>query len=82
MIIMFGPDANVKQIDDNTWVVDLPLRVTHYKDATVVMDAVYDYQVRVVRTASSIQYNPWGLAIDGIVSSTRVKTLVWGEKHV
>ena len=68
-------DQSVKQIDDNTWAVDLTLRVTHYKDATVIMDAVYDYQVRVIRTASSIQYNPWGLAIDGVISSTRIKTL-------
>ena len=73
----YGTPSNndVKQVDDNTWIVDLPLRVTHYKDATVIMDAVYDYQIRVVRTASSITFNPWGLAIDGVVSSTRVKTL-------
>jgi integrating conjugative element protein (TIGR03746 family) len=69
-------DKDVEQVNDNTWIVTLPLRVTHYKDAAVILDAVYDYKVRVVRTGSSIQYNPWGLEIDGVVSKDLVKTLV------
>lgn len=66
----------VKQTGDNRWVVDLTLRVTRYKDNAVLMDALYEYKIRVVRTAASIQYNPWGLALDGLVSKKRLKTFV------
>ncbi len=71
-----GYDPTVKQLNDNSWEVDLILRVTRYKDSAILMDALYDYKVRVVTTAQSIQYNPWGLAVAGIVSKTRLKTFV------
>ena len=67
---------HVKRLTDNSWVVDLRLRVTRYKDNAVLMDALYDYQIRVVRTAQSIQFNPWGLALDGLVAKKRLKTFV------
>ncbi len=68
--------TQVKRTGDNSWVVDLRLRVTRYKDNAVLMDALYEYKVRVIRTAESIQYNPWGLALDGLVSKKRLKTFV------
>jgi len=66
----------VKRTGDNSWVVDLRLRVTRYKDNAVLMDALYEYKVRVVRAAESIQYNPWGLVLDGLVSKKRLQTFV------
>lgn len=68
--------ARVKRTGTNTWIVDLKLRVTRYKDDSVLMDALYDYKVRVTRTAESIQYNPWGLTLDGLVQKKRLKTFV------
>ncbi len=71
-----GEPGQVVQVSANTWIVDLKLRVTSYKDNTVLMDALYDYKVRVSRTAESIQFNSWGLALDGLVSRTLIKTFV------
>ena len=72
----FLTNAQVKPVSQDSWVVDLTLRVTRYKDQTILMDALYDYKVRVVRTAQQIQFNPWGLALAGLVSKTRLKTFV------
>lgn len=66
----------VKRVSEGSWIVRLSLRVTRYKNGSVLMDALYTYQVRVVQTAQSIQYNPWGLALAGLVSKTRVKTFI------
>ena len=74
--ISYVNGTQVKHTGDNSWVVDLQLRVTRYKDNAVLMDALYEYKVRVIRTAESIQYNPWGLALDGLVSKKRLKTFV------
>jgi len=71
-----GNNQTVKQLSDNSWEVDLILRVTRYKDSAILMDALYDYKVKVVATAQSVQYNPWGLAVAGIISKTRLKTFV------
>ena len=68
--------VQVKRHGDNSWIVCLKLRVTRYKDKAVLMDALYEYKIHVVRTAESIQYNPWGLALDGLVSKRRLKTFV------
>lgn len=68
--------AQVKQVSQDSWVVDIKLRVTRYKDQAVLMDGLYDYKVRVVRSAQSLSFNPWGLALAGLVSKTHLKTFV------
>lgn len=72
----FRNGAQVKQVSQDSWVVDMKLRVTRYKDQAILMDALYDYKVRVVRSAQSLSFNPWGLALAGLVSKTRLKTFV------
>ena len=67
---------SVQAVDDNSWIVTLPLRVTRFKDNAVLMDALYEYKIRVRRTTQSIQYNPWGLALDALIAKKRLKTFL------
>jgi integrating conjugative element protein (TIGR03746 family) len=72
----FVSGKQVKRTGPNSWTVSLTLRVARYKDNAVLMDALYDYKIKVTRTAESIEYNPWGLSLDGLIAKTRLKTFV------
>lgn len=70
-------DANVKQLDANTWEVDLHMRLTETKNNQIVKDVEILYPLKVVRANISQKYNPFGLAIAGFVSDPqRLKTYV------
>ena len=69
--------ANVKKLSDNTWEVDLQMRLTEYKNNQPVKDVEILYPLKITRMAVSQQNNPYGLAIAGFVSDpVRVKTYI------
>lgn len=70
-------DSSVKVLGKNTWEVDLTMHVVEQVDNSVVKDVLITYPMRVVRVDTSIALNPWGLALDGFVSTpVRVKTFI------
>lgn len=72
----FDP-KNVKQLGNDTWEVDLRMRLTEYKNNQPVKDIDILYPLKVTRINSSPQNNPYGLAIAGFVTQpTRFKTYI------
>lgn len=70
-------NQSVKVLGPNSWAVTLTMHVVERVGNTVVKDVLIDYPLRVVRTQMSINYNPWGLALDGFVKPPhRLKTFV------
>jgi integrating conjugative element protein (TIGR03746 family) len=69
--------SNVKQLGNDTWEVDLRMRLTEYKNNQIVKDVEILYPLRVTRINISPQNNPYSLVIDGFVSEPeRLKTYV------
>ncbi len=69
--------ANVKKLSDNSWEVDLKMRLMEYKNNQVVKDVEILYPIEVTRMDISQANNPYGLALAGFVSSPqRLKTYV------
>lgn len=69
--------SNIKKISDNTWEVDLRMRLTEYKNNQIVKDVEILYPIKVTRMNVSQQNNPYGLAIAGFVSEpVRLKTYI------
>lgn len=67
----------VKKLSDNTWEVDLKVRLTEYKNNQVVKDVEILYPLKVVRYNISQKVNPYGLAITGFASEpVRLKTYI------
>ena len=69
--------ANVKKLGNDTWEVDLKMRLTEVKNNQVVKDVEILYPLKVTRVNVSPENNPYGLAITGFVSEPqRLKTYI------
>lgn len=69
--------ANVKKIGNETWEVDLKMRLTEYKNNQIVKDIDIVYPLKITRVNTSAQNNPYGLAIAGFTSEPkRLKTYI------
>lgn len=69
--------SNIKKIADNTWEVDLHMRLTEYKNSQAVKDIDIVYPLKIVRMHVSQDNNPYGLVIAGYVSEPqRLKTYI------
>lgn len=69
--------VNVKKLGNDTWEVDLKMRLTEYKNAQAVKDVEILYPLKVTRVNVSPANNPYGLAISGFVSEPkRLKTYI------
>ena len=67
--------SNVKKLSENTWEVDLTMRLTEYKNNQPVKDIQMLYPLKVVRMNVSPSHNPYGLALAGFASPpVRLKT--------
>jgi integrating conjugative element protein (TIGR03746 family) len=68
---------NVKKLGNDTWEVDLRMRLTEYKNNQPVKDVEIIYPLRITRINVSPKSNPFGLVLDGFVSDPeRVKTYI------
>jgi integrating conjugative element protein (TIGR03746 family) len=66
---------DVKILGDGIWLLDLHLKIQETVDGSVVKDVVMDYPLIISRIRTSIQVNPWGLAITGYNKEPRrIKT--------
>ena len=66
---------DVHILGDDTWLVDMHLKIQETVDGSVVKDVLMDYPLIVSRVNASIQVNPWGLVIKGYDKDpTRMKT--------
>lgn len=63
--------GNIKRLSNNTWEVDLKMRLTEYKNGQVVKDLEIIYPLRVTRVNLSPRQNPYSLAIDGFVAEPK-----------
>lgn len=69
--------ANVKKLGNDTWEVDLKMRLTEFKNNQAVKDVEIIYPLKVTRINVSPQNNPYGLALAGFVSEPqRQKTYI------
>jgi integrating conjugative element protein (TIGR03746 family) len=69
--------ANIKKLGNDTWEVDLRMRLSEYKNGQAVKDIEIVYPLRVTRINVSPQNNPYGLALDGFISEPeRLKTYI------
>jgi integrating conjugative element protein (TIGR03746 family) len=67
----------IKKISDNTWEVDLKMRLTEYKNSQPVKDVEILYPIKVTRLDVSQRYNPYGLALAGFAyEPVRLKTYI------
>lgn len=69
--------VNVKKLSDDTWEVDLKMRLTEYKNNQPIKDVEILYPLKVTRMSVSQQNNPYGLVLAGFVSEpVRLKTYI------
>ncbi|MEO8964692.1 MAG: DUF2895 family protein, partial [Gammaproteobacteria bacterium] len=69
--------VNVKKIGNDTWEVDLKMRLTEFKNNQAVKDVEIIYPIKVTRINASTQNNPYGLALAGFVTEPqRQKTYI------
>jgi integrating conjugative element protein (TIGR03746 family) len=69
--------ANVKKLGNDTWEVDLKMRLTEFKNNQPVKDVEIIYPLRITRTNVSPKNNPFGLMLDGYLSEPqRLKTYI------
>ncbi len=67
--------SNVKKLSNDTWEVDLKMRLTEYKNNQLVKDVEILYPLKVTRTSVSQANNPYGLVLAGFTSAPiRLKT--------
>lgn len=68
---------NVKKLGNDTWEVDLKMRLTEYKNNQAVKDVEILYPLKITRVNVSPQNNPYGLVISGFVTEPqRLKTYI------
>jgi integrating conjugative element protein (TIGR03746 family) len=68
---------NVKKLADDTWEVDLKMRLTEFKNNQAVKDVEVIYPLRITRTNVSPKNNPFGLVLDGFLTAPeRLKTYI------
>ena len=63
--------TNVKKLGNDTWEVDLNMRLTEYKNNQPVKDINIIYPLKVTRVNVPTRINPFGLAIAGFVSEPK-----------
>ncbi len=63
--------SNVKALGNDTWEVDLHMRLTEFKNNQAVKDVEIIYPLKVTRMNVSPQNNPYGLALAGFVSEPK-----------
>lgn len=63
-----NPTQRVKQLDNNTWQVNLDLNADEYYLSEPVKRAVARYPLRIVRFDSDPEQNPYGLMLDCFTS--------------
>ena len=69
--------ANVKQLNKDTWEVDLKMRLTEYANHQIVKDVEIIYPLKVTRMDIAERLNPYGLVLAGFVSEPqRLKVYV------
>jgi integrating conjugative element protein (TIGR03746 family) len=69
--------VNVKHLSNDTWEVDLKMRLTEFKNNQAVKDVEIVYPLKVTRINVSPKNNPYGLALAGFVSEPqRQKTYI------
>lgn len=69
--------GNVKKLGNETWEVDLTMRLTEFKNNQIIKDVEILYPLKVSRTNVSPQNNPYGLVIAGFVlPPSRLKTYI------
>jgi integrating conjugative element protein (TIGR03746 family) len=69
--------ANIKKLSQDTWEVDLTMRLTEYKNNQPVKDVEILYPLKITRMNASPSNNPYGLALAGFVSPpVRLKTYI------
>ena len=69
--------VNVKKLGNDTWEVDLKMRLTEFKNNQTVKDIEIIYPLKVTRVNVSPQNNPYGLALAGFVTEPqRQKTYI------
>jgi integrating conjugative element protein (TIGR03746 family) len=67
--------STVKKLSENSWEVDLKVRLVEYRNNQIVKDIEMQYPLKVIRWDVSSEKNPYGLAIDGFISPpVRLKT--------
>ncbi|MEO8402574.1 MAG: PFL_4703 family integrating conjugative element protein [Gammaproteobacteria bacterium] len=72
----FDP-VNVKKLGNDTWEVDLKMRMTEYKNNQPVKDVEILYPLKVTRINVSPKNNPYGLALAGFAAEpVRLKTYI------
>lgn len=62
---------NVKKINNDTWEVDLKMRLTEYKNNQPVKDVEILYTLKITRINISSRNNPYGLAIAGFAAEPK-----------
>ncbi|MAZ39166.1 MAG: TIGR03746 family integrating conjugative element protein [Legionellales bacterium] len=68
---------DIKKLSANVWEIDVDARLTETSDGVVTKDIEIEYPLKVVRMQISLSHNPFGLALDGFVSTPkRIKTLI------
>ncbi len=68
---------SVKKLNNNTWEVDLKVRLMEYKNNQLVKDTEIIYPLRIIRHDVSNSLNPYGLAIAGFITPPqRLKTYI------
>jgi integrating conjugative element protein (TIGR03746 family) len=63
--------ANIKQLDANTWQIDLKMHLTEYKNNQPVKDVDIIYPLKITRMNVSPRNNPYGLVIAGFISEPK-----------
>lgn len=63
--------VSVKQMSNDTWEVDLKMRLTEFKNNQAVKDVEIIFPLKVTRINISQENNPYGLAIAGFVSEPK-----------
>lgn len=63
--------VNVKKLGNDTWEVDLKMRLTEFKNNQTVKDVEIIYPLKITRINVSAQNNPYGLALAGFVAEPK-----------
>jgi integrating conjugative element protein (TIGR03746 family) len=64
-----NPTERVKQIDRNSWQVNLDITADEYYLSEPVKRALVRYPLRIIRYDIDPEVNPWGLAFDCYLST-------------
>lgn len=74
------PTLRVKQLDKNTWQVNLDINADEYYLSEPVKRAVARYPLRIIRFDSDPDKNPYGLMLDCFTSTPQKLEIAEGKK--